>query len=398
MPWKEQCRTQVLSPGGSRVPTGLFLVLILLHVPPIPPEEPTPISMDAVHCDLFGSVPPSPVRQERNGSSGAEPSPSHPLKLDTRGVKSQATQTWFKLKNLPIRDSMVRSLDGAGRSDLSDPIRGCHSQQSFKQCVKCKTAKPFWNHCDVRYCPVCQPTLARKRADELKWWVDSIKQPKHVVLTLRNVANIDRGFMRGVKLSLSKLRRRKFASGWKGGLYSLEVTNTGKGWHVHIHLLVDARWIDQLELAKQWAMVLGQDKAIVKVQDARGLDYLKEVAKYVVKGTDLALWQTPHLIELIDALEGVRMFGTFGSLRARRAAFAAWKLEQEEREVACPCGCTSWKILSENEYLWSIHTQPNAPNPPGPTPPRGERSGPEQWFACFASHPTQRDSFGAMAR
>jgi hypothetical protein len=153
-----------------------------------------------------------------------------------------------------------------------------------------------------------------------------------------------------------------------------------------------------MELAKQWARLIDQDQSIVKVQDARGCDYLREVAKYVVKGTDLALWSTPNLIELIDALDGVHMFGTFGSLRARRAAFQAWKKEQDDREVMCLCGCSSWKILSENEYLWSLHTQPNAPNPPGPTPPRGQRTGPEQWFACFASHPVQHDAHGALAR
>jgi hypothetical protein len=132
------------------------------------------------------------------------------------------------------------------------------------------------------------------------------------------------------------------------------VTNEGKGWHLHAHLLVDADWIDAAELARQWAAQVGQDFAIVKVVDARrdrDVDYAREVCKYAVKGSQLAGWSGHEIADYIDAMKGVRTFFTFGNAYDQRTAFKQFKHDAELQACRCEaCGGTNFKFFfSEGE-------------------------------------------------
>jgi len=306
------------------------------------------------------------------------PSPSDPLILDTRGVKSQARQQWLILKHLPARDRLVASLRSVNRPDLADPLAVCTTEQTYRRCANCKSTKGFWNHCDIRHCPICQPRLAFRRAEELSWWVKNVRQPKHVILTVRNVAHISKSYVQAFKASFSKLRRSKFASNWLGGCYSLEVTHSLTGFHLHLHAVVDCRWIDNTALSAKWAALVGQELAIVRVVDVRGTDYSKEVSKYMVKGNELAAMDGASIAELIDAMDGVKAFGTFGTLRARCAAFQIWKKEREEKELVCECGGTHFVYLSQSEYDWHVATDPPTTKPKGVTPHQPEPA--FDWF------------------
>jgi len=154
-------------------------------------------------------------------------------------------------------------------------------------------------------------------------------------------------------LQLAKLRRNKVFGNVKGGFYSLEVTNEGKGWHVHFHLLVDARWIDAGELAKTWGKLVGQDYAIVKVKDCRGADYIREVTKYAVKGSQLAAWTPNDIAEFIVAFQGVRFFGVFGALFGKRTQWQEWIASVREIRPVCVCGCDQWRLMTPNEFAWN---------------------------------------------
>lgn len=293
---------------------------------------------------------------------------SDPLILDTRGVRSQARQQWLILKHLPARDRLVASLRSVNRPDLADPLAVCTTEQTYRRCSNCKSTKGFWNHCDIRHCPICQPRLAFRRASELSWWVKNVRQPKHVILTVRNVPHISKTYVQAFKSSFSKLRRSKFASNWLGGCYSLEVTHSATGFHLHLHAVVDCRWIDNTALSIKWASLVGQDLAIVRVVDVRGTDYSKEVSKYMVKGNELAAMDGLAIAELIDAMDGIKAFGTFGTLRSRCAAFQIWKAERDSKELVCDCGSTHFIYLSQSEYDWHVATDPPPQTPRGVTP------------------------------
>ena len=317
------------------------------------PEDGTPCS-----GQWFDLTDPDP-------GSRTEPSS---LLLETRGVTSHRSQKLLWENEIVFQQSILSKLRSIGKGHLAGKMAECHTIQTFKQCCHCKKQSSFYNRCELFFCPVCAPRLARERKESIDWWTKQIHQPKHVVLTVRNTSSITKNYVQFLKLQLSKLRRQNVFAGVRGGFYSLEVTNEGKGWHVHFHLLVDSHWIQASSLAIVWGKLVGQDFAIVKVKDCRGSDYIREVTKYAVKGSQLAGWSGAQTAEFIEAFSGVRFFGVFGSLFGKRTEWSEWIKSVREVKPQCSCGCDQWKLLSPEEILWEQETSAGlAPNPPPKT-------------------------------
>jgi hypothetical protein len=176
-----------------------------------------------------------------------------------------------------------------------------------------------------------------------------VRQPKHVVLTVQNFPDLDFERVKWIKGCFTKLRRRIFAKNWEGGFWSLEVTNEGKGWHLHIHALIDAAWIDGRELSVEWSSVTSGMGYIVKVKDARNQEYLSEVSKYVVKGSQLATWSSDEIVQFVDSFSGQRTFGVFGSLYKKRTEFKEWLDSIMSQNSVCDCGCATFRYYSDDE-------------------------------------------------
>ena len=280
-----------------------------------------------------------------------------PLKLESRGVtshfrsKAEVAQQEFWESLSIFSESIVAKLDTCGRNDLADQIRDCHSIATYKRCNGCSALSKFYNRCDKLWCPLCTPRLARERRESVEWWTNEVGQPKHVVLTARNSETLTKARVKEFKAAFARLRRLKLARNWRGGFYSLEVTNEGRGWHLHLHALIDCRFIDSGELAKAWAKCIGQDFAIVKVKDARDKSYLAEVTKYAVKGSQLASWTGDEIAMLVDSFTGVRTFGVFGSLFGERTKFREWLASVQDVKHECECGCSDFRLLSTAELL-----------------------------------------------
>lgn len=296
-------------------------------------------------------------------------SPLDPILLETTGVTSQATQLELLNKTLVIKESIIAKLLAIGADDLAEPLQKCHTQESFAQCQGCRKVRHFWNRCENFYCPTCQPALAHERAESIKWWCNQVTQPKHIVLTVRNSATISFKYVKWFKACLTKLRRRVAFKNWRGGLWSLEVTNEDKGWHLHAHLLVDVNWVDPRILSTTWAQIVGQDFAIVKIKDARESNYLKEVTKYAVKGSQLSSWTSLDIATFIHAFSGQRTFGVFGSLYGKRTEWAEWIKSIAGDKRKCECGCNQWRVYSADEWTWQqmMSGQPTQHSIPPPT-------------------------------
>lgn len=311
------------------------------------------------------------------------------------GGQPHKSQTEFWTTALLHHDTVVHKLRAANFAHLADRIADCHSIPSMAVCRKCTKAKVFWNRCENWFCPICQPRLTRERLESIEWWTHHVKQPKHVVLTIRNTTTINPGLVQFIKDSFGRLRRSKFATRtttftdkdpaspmfgktstshpWRGGFWSMEVTNERRGWHLHIHALIDSPFICQQALKRAWTHLVGQDFAIAKVIDCRGKDYLAEVAKYVVKGSDLAKWEAQDLGAMVFAFDGVRTFGAFGSLYKLRAEWRKAMDDILDDVHVCECGCSDWKVMSPDEYdVWLSERGPPTGRPPPPPQPAPE--------------------------
>lgn len=338
----------------------------------IPPEAPSEQAwqrfIEEADAGLFWDPDTAP-----EGRLAAEEA----IQLENRGVTAQTAPKPHWHKQLPKqiefwrqqtvhKNAVAAKLRQAGATAEAAKLEACHSYYTFAVCRDCGVVRKFPNRCDLFYCPECQPGLSNERRKQVEWWTQQIQQPKHVVLTVKNLTDLCTGHVDEFRAYFTKLRRRKFARNWKGGFYSLEITREGAGWHLHLHALIDAKWIDSAELALQWHSVTHGYGRIVKVKDCRNHDYLAEVTKYAVKGSQLASWTPVEIRTYLGALTGRRTFGVFGALYGQRTEFAEFIASLKVARPRCNCGSCNVTYYDEAHFLLldCIPDQPQRPRAP----------------------------------
>jgi hypothetical protein len=205
-------------------------------------------------------------------------------------------------------------------------------------CKDCGQRHQFFYRCSLRWCPRCSWKLSEERKKIIGLWSSKLKQPKHLVLTMRNFEVLTKREIRFFKKALLRLRHKKIFKKVRGGCCSIEFTNEDRGWHMHAHLLLDVRYIPMSELARIWAKTLGQKIAIIKIMDCRDRAYIKEVAKYVVEGSELARWPADQINEFVTAIRGINFFTSFGNLRKLGPQIREQLAFQAKEKFKCECG------------------------------------------------------------
>ena len=181
-------------------------------------------------------------------------------------------------------------------------------------------------------CPLCAIRRGAKAlgAYLARWQVIQGEHPELrpylLTLTVKNGEDLEER-QNHLTSSLRKLmdRRRDFNAGtrgapWtelckaQGGVYTLELTNKGNGWHPHAHMIVLASSEPcQEALSAEWHRITG-DSFIVDCRPITGdpTEGFMEVFKYAVKFSDLSLednWQAAQV------LKGKRLLNSFGLFR-----------------------------------------------------------------------------------
>lgn len=210
----------------------------------------------------------------------------------------------------------------------------------FLRCCTCGCRRRVEKRCDLKWCPSCQHALALRTCARYQRACAALQWPLFVTFTCRNFTGGELG-VREIRRAFGKLRRlRWWRARVKGGVAGLEVTNRGKGWHAHIHALIDCRWfaVDEsepgptcrgeafkakarracAEVAEQWSLALGGRRASVKprrVWKRDGGDIggaLREVLKYAI--TSEQLDAVPDaLTPLLDEISKTRMVTSWGT-------------------------------------------------------------------------------------
>jgi hypothetical protein len=231
-------------------------------------------------------------------------------------------------------------------------------------CVGCGKRRVGRSRCDQRWCPVCQRALATRTslryaaiAEECAWPTMVTLTHKHSAISTVPIKQLRRAFV--------KLRRlRWWKKRVKGGVAAFELTDTGNGWHTHIHCLIDCQWLavtegapavgstkesirakgkrSAREVAEQWSLCLGRPGG-VQVRRVRGgptamNDATKEVLKYAVKGSDLAELPTP-VTPVIRSMVGSRLVVSWGSFYRHSAV-----KRTKPAPAMCGCGCSDWVL------------------------------------------------------
>lgn len=259
-------------------------------------------------------------------------------------------------------------LDREDESGLASILSLCGTPMTLI-CTCCGEQRTVETRCKKRWCPVCARQISAARVGKYAGAVESMQWPLFVTLTVPNVDRLHLDTIRWMRRAYRKLRQRKWwGDAVKGGIASLEITNTGKGWHPHIHSILDCRWLSKTvpppkpfesrasmrnkferaakEVAAEWANALGVPRAVVHVKRAytdrtqrecpRGSSSIAvEVLKYAVKPDDLIDCAEP-IGDLIRLMGAARMVSSFGSCYGRQ-------LDTPETPYAggmCECGAS----------------------------------------------------------
>lgn len=273
------------------------------------------------------------------------------------------------------RAELAARLEAEGDTARAATLTRC-AETLTVTCICCRRRKDVERGCRRRWCPVCGPRVAHDRYWRKVGTANLMRWPLSVVLTERSRRTIT-GAVTDFKAALRDFRRTRFWSdNVKGGVQSVEITHTPKGWHVHAHLLLDCRWLAvnspepqrgdppdviaaklraaQAELSTVWGAYIGQRAAIVWVKRAFG-DAAAEALKYSVKATDL-LKARKGLRALLDEIDRGRLMTTFGNCHAASAAYLGKQDIQKPPSRCDECGARRSYIPADLDRKW--HERP----------------------------------------
>lgn len=307
-------------------------------------------------------------------SSRAEGYSAAASSLETRGPTSQKRpkQTELSFSSCLLKDQLAtRILKLDPDNPEGTKLAACHTLQSIAVCKSCNTTKTFWNRCERRYCPICARRLARERRQQFEFWFRKLHRPKFLTLTMRNTEDLADGVSR-LKKAWQSLRRSKLFEPVKAGLWSIEVTNQGRGWHVHLHAVIEAPFLPQDQIEKAWSKRIGQEQSIVHIKQLTGPDGSREALKYSAKPTEMVNWSDKDLLAYLAVVPKLRLFGVWGKLHGERSAWSEWVADLRAESTKCECGCNTWRILDQPDpKLHSPHWLPPTRPPPPAQPSLG---------------------------
>lgn len=244
--------------------------------------------------------------------------------------------------------------------DLASKLDACGEKLRLV-CTSCSAPKITEIACKRRWCPACAFMVQRERLSRYNVATEMMRWPLFVTLTIENTT--DPECIREVRGHWSRMRRRKLiADRVQGGISTIEVTNEGRGWHPHLHILCDCEWLAlhvpppnrrdspavkrqkfdhaRLELSALWAQVVGQEKAIVLAKRVAGKEALAYSLKYAVKGQELITCKDP-IEPLIRVLSKSRMISAFGDMHGKGLD------DPEDEKPACICP----DCMQETSYI-----------------------------------------------
>lgn len=251
-----------------------------------------------------------------------------------------------------MRGKILERLAEEGEDELHAALAKC-GEEFLLHCSACGHQHVAEKRCSQKWCPVCVRKIATQRSLKYERAAAECKWPLFLTLTRANISDLSAQDIRDLRRCFGKFRRQKFwAANVVGGVACIEITNTGKGWHPHLHCLLDCEWLAietpkprayhsrahkkklfqraAAELERNWSKCLGQLMSSVKVKRTSGSDIVQEVCKYAVKGSDLV--ESPDPIgPAIHAMRSTRLVTSFGSFYGKRLVTAA------EKKPAMPC-------------------------------------------------------------
>lgn len=237
-------------------------------------------------------------------------------------------------KDLPGQATQAgNATQGAGAGHVFDPD---HPWLTLF-CGHCGHQLKVELSCGSRVCPKCRRKWYgyhyKSLVNLVRTWPKGSR--RSMTLTLKNIPDIEfsRYSVKDIRAFFSKLRS-KFKKEILGGFYVVQATNSGNGWHLHLHVLYDGSYIRQRVLAGVWKEITGS--YVVHIQRTRTVE---RAVSYLLADFSGKPRIRPEDAATYDAVfKGSRLVQPFGVYRHYK-----FKVP-----FKCPeCGCTYWALLED---------------------------------------------------
>ncbi len=246
--------------------------------------------------------------------------PKGDVLLDTNSDKCpplyQLAETYGIDDSLPDQLIIASIAERSGFPELGFKLRHCGTDAIIWQGPDGKFGRSLLR-CNHKLCPECHRIHSKKIRERLRHVIEN----GHLFITLTISTKRDSELRENIiilRRALRSLTQRKREDQWcpfeTGFFWRLEIT-PGKGFHPHLHLIVDSDFIDYYSLRKRWSSAVAGaggfgDFIHLKHTNDRSIF---EIGKYLSKELsyfDPHRWRWMH-----EGLFKVHTHGSGGSLK-----------------------------------------------------------------------------------
>lgn len=256
-----------------------------------------------------------PVRPE-NASTLLEPqetTPSNELKPTYRQQFMQGNESEYAA----TKEAFSKLWGNPSNSHIYG-LDNCREHAYFARDKVSGDVKIMTGSCRERWCPMCAKQKAKYARRSTQDWTESLEEPRFLTLTLKHCRD---NLKTQIDFLQDAFRRLRYRSYWKkrvdGGIWFMQIHRSISDgcWHPHFHILLDGKYLEQGILSALWDLVTFGSPII----DIRRVHNAEEsasyVARYSARPAKLADMSINDRCEMILALKGKRLSGTFGTAK-----------------------------------------------------------------------------------
>lgn len=248
---------------------------------------------------------------------------NHPSLLDTKQTTEQidSVPTYGQVLRRPFRRRFAAALTVYTLMDSSDTafratrLEDCRQISWFTRHLKTGEVRVATSSCSLRWCPVCSNVRRNYLSRSVSEWLSEAPYPKLMTLTLKHTDEDIDFQINHLYKSFRELRRRaEFKKAVSGGVWFFQIKKSKSDgyWHPHIHAVITGDFFPRRRLSRIWYEITSGSVVteIRAVKDPQGV--AREVARYATSPGDLSALSPDDGLDLVIALHGRRICGTWG--------------------------------------------------------------------------------------
>lgn len=209
-------------------------------------------------------------------------------------------------------------LDGGPENGRARRLRDCRQNAWFARNIDTGEVRVAASACSLRWCPVCGNCRRNYLTRSVGEWIADADHPKLLTLTLKHTsAPLDHQIKNLYAFFRTLRRRRDFKAAVTGGIWFFQIKKSKDDglWHPHLHAIVTGLYLPRRRLSRMWMQVT-YGSFVTDIRPVHEPQKVaNDVARYATSPGSLVDLPPDDAIEMVEALHGRRICGTWGTAR-----------------------------------------------------------------------------------